>query len=192
MNDPGQEVSDAMSSRPLLCVLMAVATGAAQPQGPYFGQTPPGANPEIFAPGVVSTEAHEFACSFTPDGKEFYVGRRATPQSPTLIMVSRLVDGKWSQPEPAPFNDPSARMSFEPLVTPDGQRLYFSSDRPLTAATGQGGMPMMNIRLRGAGRRRVEQPEEPGAAVQPDAGDVRLDDEVRHDLHDRHLRRPGT
>ena len=118
-------------------------------RGPYFGQKPPGAVPEVFAPGIVSTAAHEFACSFTPDGKEFYFTRRETPRSPTLIMVSKYIDGVWTTPEAAPFNDQSsarpASMLFEPMVTPDGRRLYFSSDRPLPEQTGAGGPPMLNI-----------------------------------------------
>ena len=43
--------------------------------GPFLGQKPPGNIPEIFAPGIISTEAHEFSCCFSPDGKEFYFTR---------------------------------------------------------------------------------------------------------------------
>ena len=127
--------------------LSAGAAAQARPQGPYFGQTPPGSRPEVFAPGVVSTAAHEFACSFTPDGREFYFTRSTSPGSPTLIMVSRMVNGTWTEPEPAAFNDRSAQMSFEPMVTADGRRLYFSSDRPLAPPShaAQGGPPMLNI-----------------------------------------------
>jgi hypothetical protein len=41
-------------------------------KGPYLGQKPPGRTPEVFAPGIVSTGAHEFAGSFTPDGKYLF------------------------------------------------------------------------------------------------------------------------
>jgi Tol biopolymer transport system component len=116
-----------------------------QPRGPYFGQTPPGTKPEVFAPGIVSTAAHEFACSFTPDGKEFYFTRRAPSEIPTRIMVSRLVNDAWTTPAPAPFNAAEGQMSFEPQVTPDGRRLYFQSDRPLPDQIGQSGMPALNI-----------------------------------------------
>jgi hypothetical protein len=118
-------------------------------QGPYFGQKPPGTIPQVFAPDIVSTSAHEFACSLTPDGKEFYFTRRETPRSPMVIMVSRCIDGLWTVPEPAPFNNKSTAredsMSFEPMVSPDGRRLYFSSDRSLPGQAGPGGPPMMNI-----------------------------------------------
>jgi len=35
-------------------------------KGPYLGQKPPGMTQEVFAPGIVSTDSHEFACCFSP------------------------------------------------------------------------------------------------------------------------------
>ena len=40
--------------------------------GPYLGQKPPGSTPEIFAPGIVSTEGWEVSGVFTPELNEFY------------------------------------------------------------------------------------------------------------------------
>ncbi|TFH39035.1 MAG: hypothetical protein E4G95_02190, partial [Bacteroidia bacterium] len=40
--------------------------------GPYLGQKPPGMKPEIFAPGVLSTDANEFNAAFTPSGDAVY------------------------------------------------------------------------------------------------------------------------
>ena len=138
-------------------------------QGPYFGQKPPGMTPEIFAPGIVSTDAHEFSSSFTPDGKEFYFTRRESGQIPTLIMVSKCVDGVWTKPEPAPFNNPpqQGQMSFEAMVTPDGKRLYFSSDRPLPSQADSGGMPMLNIWYVEREGDRWSEPKAPGAPFNP-------------------------
>lgn len=140
--------------------------GREHPRGPYLGQTPPTTTPRVFAPGIVSTDAHEFACSFTPDGKEFYFTRRVSPRDPTLVMVSRLVGGSWTDPEAASFNAPAARMSFEPLVTPDGRRLYFSSDRPLPGQGG-GGPPMLNIWYVERAGERWGEPKAAGAPFNP-------------------------
>ena len=42
-------------------------------KGPYLGQKPPGLNPEIFLPGIVSTELNEHgAPTFSPDLSEMY------------------------------------------------------------------------------------------------------------------------
>lgn len=140
-------------------------------QGLYFGQKPPGTTPQVFAPGIVSTNAHEFSCSFTPDGKEFYFTRSESTQSPTLIMFSKYVDGVWTPPSPAPFNDTSGArgggMSFEPVVTPDGRRLYFSSDRPFPGQPGPGGPPMLNIWYVEREGDRWSEPKFPGPPFNP-------------------------
>lgn len=48
-------------------------------KGSYLGQKPPGVTPEVFAPGIVSTNNHaEMGCAWTPEGKEFYFGRSET------------------------------------------------------------------------------------------------------------------
>lgn len=130
-------------------------------QGPYLGQTPPGTTPEIFAPNFVSTSAHEFSCSFSSDGTEFYFARRDPNQGIPLIMVTRLLDGAWTEPAVVPFVQ--NRMSFEPRVTPDGGRLYFTWQNPLP---GQEGPPMdvWYVDREGDG---WSQPRNPGPPLSP-------------------------
>ena len=41
-------------------------------KGPHFGQKPPGMEPEIFAPVILSTSKHAFCSVFSPCGIEFY------------------------------------------------------------------------------------------------------------------------
>jgi hypothetical protein len=48
-------------------------------------------------------------------------------------MVTRFEGGKWTEPVVAPFCE-SGRIELEPHFAPDGQRLYFLSDRPDRAA----------------------------------------------------------
>lgn len=40
--------------------------------GPYLGQELPGRQPELFAPGIISTGLADLNSVFSPDGKEFY------------------------------------------------------------------------------------------------------------------------
>jgi Tol biopolymer transport system component len=126
--------------------------------GPYLGQKPPGLKAEVFAPGIVSTGVHEFSCSFTPDGKEFYFTRRDTSSNATLIMVTKLAKGHWTRPEVVPFVENT--MSFEPRVTPDGKRLYFTLGKPVPD---QKGMPMniWYVQRKGAGWGELENPGAP-------------------------------
>lgn len=84
--------------------------------------------PQIFAPGIVSTAAPEFAITFTPDGRTAYFNRMAEDRSRLAILETRLVDGEWSEPVTASFS--GEHFDVDPFITPDGSRLYFNSDRP--------------------------------------------------------------
>jgi Tol biopolymer transport system component len=88
--------------------------------------------PEIFAPGVISDNREQWRITFTPDGKTAYFAtssqffpftRRAT------IYVSHYSRGEWSTPEVTPFS--GTHSDIDPFLSPNGQRLYFSSIRPL-------------------------------------------------------------
>ncbi len=122
-----------------LVLLVAVAGCAPQAEpeakgefpvltGAYLGQTPPGAVPELFAPGIVSTGMYTRDIAMTPDGKEIYFG--VAMGGFTVIMQTRLQNDRWTKPEVAPFSADPRYMNLEPFVAPDGQKLYFLSNRP--------------------------------------------------------------
>jgi ankyrin repeat protein/glyoxylase-like metal-dependent hydrolase (beta-lactamase superfamily II) len=97
-------------------------------KGPYVGQTPPGLEPVVFAPGIVSTaENFEFSIAFSPDGKEIYFTRRKTLGGLNTMMVCRLEKNGWTAPEEAAFCKGFA--SNEPHITADGKKLYFGCNR---------------------------------------------------------------
>jgi hypothetical protein len=86
--------------------------------------------PEVFAPGIVSTRGgHEFSCTFSPDGREFYFNR-----GPDIWAAYVREDG-WTAPSPVPFNTDA--LDHEPHITPDGTRLFFGSARPREVAEGE-------------------------------------------------------
>jgi Tol biopolymer transport system component len=109
-------------------VLVAVVGFAAggESQGDYMGQKPPGMTPELFAPGIVSTDKRELNSVFTPDGKEFYYsissGGRYT------IYVMRQEDGRWTEPEVTSFSNDYSNVDM--CVSHDGRKLFFGSNRP--------------------------------------------------------------
>ncbi len=90
----------------------------------------------VFAPGVISDGREQWRITFTPDGKTAYFAasdfffpftRQAT------IYESHLRGGAWSTPVVASF---SGRYSdIDPFLSPNGQRLYFSSIRPVDGVT---------------------------------------------------------
>lgn len=107
--------------------------GAGAPgfSGPYFGQEPPGKEPEIFAPGFISSpDLSEYSGAFSPDGLEYYF-YRYSPISEAVLLYSNNIDGSWSLPEQLEVTGEYA--AFEPYVTFDNQRLYFAWGFPVPA-----------------------------------------------------------
>ena len=103
-------------------------------KGPYLGQKPPGMTPEIFAPGIVSSEHQEHSSlAFSPDGKETWWSRWHLPHDldkyPQVIMYITYDNGRWSMPKVAPFS--GKYRDGGPSFSPDGNRIYFYSRRPL-------------------------------------------------------------
>lgn len=92
-------------------------------KGPYLGQKPPGIKPEIFAPGIISTNGVEVCITFSRDGKECYFQRGRE------ILVTRENNGKWTQPEIVPFSGKFP--DGDPFLSPDDKKLFFTSERPV-------------------------------------------------------------
>ena len=61
-------------------------------QGAYLGQKPPGITPQVFAPGIVSTETYnETGCTFSIEGKEFYFTRSGGDLKTPTIFKSQFL-----------------------------------------------------------------------------------------------------
>jgi len=97
-------------------------------KGDYLGQKAPGLKPEIFAPGVVSTEKKELNSVFTPDGREFYFTIQEPPRGWTIMVMKREAD-IWTKPRPADFS--GTWSDVDHFLSPDGRTMYFCSNRPL-------------------------------------------------------------
>jgi hypothetical protein len=94
---------------------------------PYLGQKPPGMKPEIFAPGIVSTEIGELNTIVSPTGEEIYFCR-SSRSGPTAIMVVKKESGKWTNPQVVSFSGTFSDM--DPSMSADGLRIFFGSTRP--------------------------------------------------------------
>lgn len=89
------------------------------------GERQESSGPQIFLPGLVCTDAHEFSCSYSRDMNEFYFTR-----GKDIYLICRESSG-WSQAEPVSFN--SEYLDNEPYVLPSGE-LVFGSRRPVEGA----------------------------------------------------------
>lgn len=159
-------------SRSLLAVLLIATAACERPPEP-FGSVPV-PTPQLFAPGVVSTEAREYDITFTPDGLEAYFTRRERRGRATIV-VSHFAEGEWTEPAPAPF---SGDWDETPFMSADGQRLFFASRR---AMPGWGRVRANNIwvthRLQNSWSEPVPLPGDVNRP-RPDGGDSSVGNEV--------------
>jgi len=90
----------------------------------YLGQKLSYKKAELFSPHFISTKVEHSAIMFTSDGKEMWFGR----MNPGKIWYLTYQDGRWSKIKKAPLDDNYSYLY--PFLSPDGNRLYFTSDRP--------------------------------------------------------------
>ncbi|MFH1197141.1 MAG: hypothetical protein V1720_15700 [bacterium] len=100
--------------------------------GPYLGQQLQGSTPEIFAEGILAKRYDSFhsTIAFTSAGDECYWQSDLSSNEFT-ISWARIENGKWTEPEIAPF----AKIEYRddcPFISPDGKKLFFISRRPLS------------------------------------------------------------
>ena len=92
--------------------------------------TTPPAIASIFGKGVVSDQFGNRDMAISPDGQDFfYTLQYRGGFGLSVIMHSKLSKGKWTKPEVAFFSGQYS--DLEPAFSPDGQRLYFVSNRPI-------------------------------------------------------------
>ena len=97
-------------------------------KGPYLGQKPPGMMPEVFAPGIISTDASEGGSSFSPDGN-MYLFARGRSELPGILIMEQQ-NGVWTKPLLAPFS--AGRHDWDFMLAPDGKAVFVASARPLS------------------------------------------------------------
>ena len=93
--------------------------------GDYMGQSTPGAQPEVFAPNVVSTEESEFGAVFNAAGTEFYYGVDVNGKNETRCF--KREGDNWVGPEIVLVHENFGYN--DPFLSPDENRLYFITDQ---------------------------------------------------------------
>ena len=123
----------------ILLVLAKILEGAAGDTVPavehmlYLGEQPPGDEPKLFAPGIVSVDgATDYVISFSRDGKEIYWSRARSG-----VMSCSLGGDGWSEPAPADFG--VKYPGGEVHIMGDGEHLLMNRYRNLEEGQ-QGGI----------------------------------------------------
>jgi hypothetical protein len=95
----------------------------AQADSLYFGQTPPGNTPVLFAPNFISLNNRaEYFITFSIDGKECYF-TIDDANGISRIMETVYRDSAWTIPKEASF---AKSRAICPSISPDGTKLFFS------------------------------------------------------------------
>lgn len=100
--------------------------------GDYLGQEPPGLEPEVFAPGLISLEGErELNSVFSPNGRIFMFSRQIDGVFKMFFSHQRD-DGTWQDPRmAAPSKTYPRHHDVDMAFSPEGDWVYFISDRPL-------------------------------------------------------------
>jgi len=108
-----------------LSIMAATACfGQTIPDGPYFGQTPPGDSAVVFAPGIISLPNRvEQSIAFSPDGKECFFNEWAADYSYAKIYYTKYENKIWTTPVEASFS--VGHFASSPFFSADGKRVYF-------------------------------------------------------------------
>jgi hypothetical protein len=105
----------------------------------YFGQTPPGATPEPFAPGTVNTSQNREAQGvFGPEMKTFYFIKRPLSE-----------DAAWNELIELTYQDDEFREFIvirgvsEPSISPDGTKIYLKNEYVERSSDGWSALKLM-------------------------------------------------
>jgi Tol biopolymer transport system component len=90
-----------------------------------FAQTP-----VLFTDNGISTERNERDMAISPDGHDMYYTLQTSRNILSTILHRTKVGNGWSKPEVAAFS--GTFNDLEPAFSPDGKKLFFSSNRPST------------------------------------------------------------
>ncbi|KOY87895.1 hypothetical protein AD998_18700 [bacterium 336/3] len=86
--------------------------------------------PELFLSNHVSTHLYERDMAISPDGKTMYFTLQLSSGFQSIAVCTKDKKGQWTKPEIAPFS--GMYSDLEPAFSPDGKKLFFVSNRPLT------------------------------------------------------------
>lgn len=101
-----------------------------QLSGAYLGQSISKDEIKLFAPDIVSgasDDANHGGITFSQNLTEIYWNMWQNGKG--RIWMTKYLDGTWTEPEIASFSVVEADMYDDPFFTPDGRKLFFTTNR---------------------------------------------------------------
>ncbi|MCG2586391.1 hypothetical protein [Massilia sp. TS11] len=118
----------------ILFVVLALAAGLARAEAARTLPTPSASEARVAGPDWLSGSLNNYNLSLTAAQDLLVFARSEAEFAHARILFARRGADGWSLPEALPFSDARYRDS-DPWLTPDGQWLYFTSDRPTDGST---------------------------------------------------------
>jgi Tol biopolymer transport system component len=119
-----------------VCIVVLVVS-TAQANEPVanasYASSTPIRTPRLFGEGILSTRDDEFGGQFSADGRTIWFSKSVPRFHIDTIFFSTFRSGHWQAPQIADFS--GTWHDYDPTIAPDGQRLFFISDRPREAGT---------------------------------------------------------
>jgi Tol biopolymer transport system component len=112
----------------LLFIFMLMA-GCCFAQVSYPNASLPADTPRLFAEGILTDGLSNRDFTISPQGDEIFFTLQQPRFITSTILHIQKKNGKWGKPEVAAFS--GRYRDLEASFSPDGQMIYFSSDRPL-------------------------------------------------------------
>lgn len=88
-----------------------------------------GGQPGRWTPRTLSTDQYESSPTLSPDGRELFFFRADRDFDNYRLLHSLCEGGRWSVPREPAFAADAGVLETDPAFSPDGQRLYYGSDR---------------------------------------------------------------
>ncbi|MBK9035530.1 MAG: PD40 domain-containing protein [Myxococcales bacterium] len=128
------------------CGSSTPAAGPEAPAGPDDPLALAGPGPALVA--AVSSADPEFGFAYDPVDGTAYFDRASADRARLTIYQTTWTDGAWAPARVAPWS--GRYRDIDPALTPDGTRLYFSSDRPTSGTTARGDFDLWALERVGA------------------------------------------
>lgn len=117
----------------LLFTLLACTEKSAKNQALLINLTEQPDEPELFGAGTISTALNERDLAISTDGTEIIYSLGNYDQSKRILVSVKKTDETWSPPEMLHFS--GEHDDIEPFYSPDGNRLFFVSNRPIDSTS---------------------------------------------------------
>ena len=119
----------------IIVIFLAPFVGShALSQAIYPDPQLPSDTPTLFAKGILSDGLTNRDFTISPSGDEIFFTLQQPRFLTSTILYMQKQNGKWSNPMVAPFS--GRYRDLEASFSPDGQTIYFSSDRPVKGDVG--------------------------------------------------------